>query len=173
MGNLKRDLWNVMMRHVPSRTVRGAWLKWAMPGRHPSAFVAMGVTLLEPNNIMIGQRAVVNTGVILDGRGAPVIVENDVDIAPHVHIWTLEHDPHDQDHATRAGAVTIRHHCWIASRSTILPGVELGFGAVVAAGAVVAHDVPPCTIVAGVPARPIGKRKNPLAYTLKYNPRFR
>lgn len=59
----------------------------------------------------------------------------DVDIGTHTHIWTLEHDPIDSGHSTRTGSVTIEDHVWIASRVTILPGVTIGRGAVVAAGA--------------------------------------
>jgi maltose O-acetyltransferase len=49
--------------------------------------------------------------------------------------------------------VIIGDGAWLASRVTILPGVTVGNGSIVAAGAVVTHDVPPNTLVAGVPAR--------------------
>ncbi len=51
------------------------------------------------------------------------------------------------------GAVRIGNDVWVGARATILSGVEIGDGAVVAAGAVVTKDVPPYAIVAGVPAR--------------------
>jgi maltose O-acetyltransferase len=53
-------------------------------------------------------------------------------------------------------------------QALILPGITIGEGAVVAARAVVTHDVPPYTIVAGTPARPIGERSRDLTYTLDY-----
>jgi acetyltransferase-like isoleucine patch superfamily enzyme len=49
--------------------------------------------------------------------------------------------------------ITIEDGVWIASRVTLLPGVTVGTGAVVAAGAVVRRDVPPHTLVGGVPSR--------------------
>ena len=52
----------------------------------------------------------------------------------------------------------IEDHVWIGTRATILPGVTLGRGCVVAAGAVVTRDVPPLAIVGGVPAKVIGAR---------------
>jgi len=54
--------------------------------------------------------------------------------------------------------VVIEDDCWIASNSVILAGVTIGKGSVVAAGSVVTHDVPPFSIVAGVPARLIKNR---------------
>jgi maltose O-acetyltransferase len=51
--------------------------------------------------------------------------------------------------------VTIGNGAWLGARCTILPGVNVGEGAIVAAGAVVTHDVPANTMVAGVPARAI------------------
>jgi acetyltransferase-like isoleucine patch superfamily enzyme len=52
----------------------------------------------------------------------------------------------------------VQRDVWIGFGATILSGVTIGRGAIVAAGAVVTKDVPPYTIVAGVPARPIGRR---------------
>jgi maltose O-acetyltransferase len=128
---------------------------------------------MEPQNIFLGPRSVVNQHCILDGRSHSVHIAEDVDIATHVHIWTLEHDPGSDTHAVRGGSVIIEDHVWIAARATILPGITIGRGAVVAAGAVVNKDVAPLCIVGGVPARVIGERRNPLIYRLGFSPRFR
>ncbi|MFB6123670.1 MAG: DapH/DapD/GlmU-related protein [Haloferacaceae archaeon] len=57
--------------------------------------------------------------------------------------------------------VEIGHDVWIGHGAIVLPGVEVGNGAVVAAGAVVTEDVPPYTVVGGVPAEPIRRRFSP------------
>lgn len=54
--------------------------------------------------------------------------------------------------------VSIGNDCWIGHKAIILPGITIGNGAVVAAGAVVTKDVAPYTVVAGVPAKPVSKR---------------
>lgn len=101
-----------------------------------------------------------------------MIVGDNVDIAQETNIWTLEHDVNDPSHNVVPGKVVIEDYVWIASRVTILPGVHIGKGAVVASGAVVTKDVPPMSIVGGVPAKVIGQRHNPLHYTNNYKPFF-
>lgn len=133
--------------------------------------ILMG-TRLRGFRIQIGSRSVVNAGVILDGRGARLTIGDYVDIAPEVRIWTLEHDPDSPHHADRAAPVTIGDYAWICSGATILPGVTLGEGCVVAAGAVVAKDVEPWTVVGGVPARPIKTRNRNVMPRQIYRPWF-
>jgi maltose O-acetyltransferase len=60
----------------------------------------------------------------------------------------------------------------VGTRALILPGVTIGEGAVVAAGAVVTRDVEPYTIVGGVPARFLRQRSRDLEYELNYRKRF-
>jgi acetyltransferase-like isoleucine patch superfamily enzyme len=122
--------------------------------------------------ITIGEGCVINSDVLLDGRGAALILGNFVDVAPYVKIWTLDHDPNSSNHAARARPVTVGDYVWLSSGATILPGVSLGKGCVVAAGAVVTKDVAPWTIVAGIPARAIGQRQKNVIPRLPYRPWF-
>ena len=128
--------------------------------------------MVNPRNISIGSHVVINKSVMLDGRGAELIIGDNVDIAQETNIWTLEHDVNDPNHREVPGKVVIEDHVWIASRVTILPGVHIGRGAVVASGAVVTQNVAPMAIVGGIPAKVIGQRKNPLTYIQKYTPFF-
>ncbi len=95
------------------------------------------------------------------------IGENAV-IAYEAIIWTLNHDYNDIHFCGKGAPVKIGAYAWICSRSIILPGVCVGEGAVVASGAVVTKDVPPYTVVAGIPAKVIGYReKKNYAYGYK------
>ena len=170
---LARDLWNVAVAHVPSRRVRRFWLRRMLASFETEAFVCMHVQFMDPSGVHVGPRSVINAHCILDGRDYAIRVAEDVDIGTHTHIWTLQHDIHDDAHGTTGGPVTLEDHVWIASRATILPGVTVGRGAVVAAGAVVTRDVPAKAVVAGAPARVIGRRDNALTYQLDFRPRFR
>jgi maltose O-acetyltransferase len=107
------------------------------------------------SRLAIGARTVINKRFFVDATG-PVHIGNGVSIGHHVVLVTAEHEIGPA--ARRAGAkrpraITIEDGCWIGARSTILPGVRIGAASVVAAGSLVAADVPPCKVVGGVPAR--------------------
>ncbi|MHA3702349.1 acyltransferase [Jatrophihabitans sp. YIM 134969] len=129
----------------------------------PEAVVAWRLVFFAPEGIHVGARSIVGNDAFLDGRRGLRIGE-DVNIGGHVHVFTLQHDPHSDTFAPAGGPVVLEDHVSIGSRATILPGVTIGRGAVVAAGAVVTRDVEPMTIVGGVPARPIGPRRSSLGY---------
>lgn len=132
----------------------------------------MRIDVRKPKNISVGNHSVIGRRVVLDGRGGELIIGDNVDIAQDVNIWTLEHDVNDPHHSAKGDKVIIEDHVWIASRATILPGVKIGRGAVVASGALVCRDVPEKAIVGGVPAKVIGQRQNDLTYTLSHRPWF-
>lgn len=108
--------------------------------------------------LIVGRNSRLN-GVHIDSRLLVQIGEN-VRIAPYTII--LDSDFHDlKDHFAdgESRPVIIEDNVWLATRSTILKGVRIGKGSVVAAGAVVTKDVPPNCVVAGVPARVIKQIK--------------
>jgi acetyltransferase-like isoleucine patch superfamily enzyme len=110
-------------------------------------------------NVSVGEECMFTTPLYLNASGE-IRIGNRVVIGHHAMIITDDHemDSPDQRCGDRyARPVIIEDGVWIAARATILPGVTLGRGCVVAAGALVTRDVPPHTLVAGVPARPIKK----------------
>lgn len=124
------------------------------------------VELREPYKIIIKDGATIGEGVILDGRNGIEIGEN-VNLSSNVSIWTEQHDHRDEFfrcETQEKKPVVIGNRVWLGPNTIILHSVNIGEGAVVAAGAVVTKDVDPFTIVGGVPAKIIGMRNRNLRY---------
>lgn len=132
--------------------------------------VQMDCRFLQPRKVHLGERNVLNWGCVLDGRRYAIRTGDDVSIGPETAILTLGHDPQSPEFSDKGGEVVIGDRAWICFRSIILPGVTIGEGAVVAAGAVVSRDVEPYNIVAGAPAKPVGIRNKDLRYSCEYSP---
>jgi acetyltransferase-like isoleucine patch superfamily enzyme len=120
-------------------------------------------------HIEIGNNTVINRFSYLDGR-VPLIIGNNVNISHYTLIQTLTHDPQSVDFVCQEKPVEIKDHAWIGARALICPGVTIGEGAIVAAGAVVTKNVAPYTIVGGNPARFIKNRSTNLRYKTRYFP---
>ena len=114
--------------------------------------------------IEIGDRVSLNQNVYINASiGGRIVLGNDVLVAPNVVMRASDHATQDlsrpinqQGHIS--GEIIVEDDVWISSNVTIVGGVRIGRGAVVAAGAVVTRDVEPNTIVGGVPAQFIKKR---------------
>lgn len=114
-------------------------------------FVGKGARLKVGNNSRIN-------GAHLSVR-KEIIIGNNVRISPYVLMMDTDHH-NIYDHfegQAKTESIIIEDDVWIASKATILKGVRIGEGSVIAAGAVVTKDVPPYTVAAGVPARIIKK----------------
>lgn len=159
--------------NIPFHFVRNSVVRFKFKKVGNKTSFLIGVEFRNPKNISIGDNTVVNKKVLLDGRGGKLRIGNNVDIAQETNIWTLEHDVHDDYHIDTGGDVVIEDYVWVASRVTILPGVKIGRGAVIASNSVVTKDVEPMAIVGGVPAKKIGERKSKLKYNLSYSPWFK
>lgn len=145
----------------------------------------------NPAGVTIGHNTIIGNDAFLDGRfkreqvknegkaaaylrqltgkgKRPLTIGNNVSIAGEVRIYTMEHDIDSATFAEIGAPVTIEDYVVVGTRVTILPGVTIGEGAVVASGAVVTRDVPPYTVVGGVPAKFIRDRSRDLTYTLKF-----
>jgi len=103
--------------------------------------------------IRLGKNVFINHACsFLDIGG--ITIEDDVQIGPNVSLVTENHplDPADRK-TLLLKPIVVKRNAWIGAAATILPGVTIGENSVVAAGAVVNKDVPPNTVVAGVPAK--------------------
>jgi maltose O-acetyltransferase len=153
--------------HVPIHHFRR--LVYRLAGMHigKGSSIHMYARFYNPANIVVGEDSIIGEGAVLDGRAA-LIIGNHVDIATEVMMYNSQHDMNADDFAEHIDAsVLIEDYVFIGPRAIILPGVKISEGAIVAAGAVVTKDVPPYTIVGGVPAKEIGERRNKkLSYRL-------
>lgn len=106
-------------------------------------------------NIKVGKSVFINHACTFMDRGG-ITIEDDTKIGPKVNLITSNH-PLDSAHRKEvmSNPIWIKRNVWIGAAATILPGVTIGENSVVAAAAVVTQDVPPNTVVAGVPAKVI------------------
>ena len=107
---------------------------------------------LEPGN-RIGSRTRIHSGAFL----ASAVVGDDVFIGPRVTFTDDSHPPCPRYEQCKEG-VRVEDAAGVGAAATLLPGVVVGAGALVAAGAVVTRSVAPGDVVAGNPARPVGRR---------------
>jgi acetyltransferase-like isoleucine patch superfamily enzyme len=122
-----------------------------------------GCEIRMPQKISVGAYSSIGHRCVLDGRSG-LTIGSSVNISTEVMIWTLQHDYNDPKFTLEGGEVKVGDYAWLSARSIILPGVSIGRGAVVAAGAVVTKDVAAHTVVGGIPAKKIGERNPDLDY---------
>lgn len=117
--------------------------------------------------LQIGQNSTINFGCYLDNRRG-VFIGNNVGIAHNTKIYTLGHNIDSPFFETKGSSVRINDNAFIFSNCLIMPGCEIGEGAVVLAGSVVTKSVEPYMVVGGNPARPIRKRNKEIKYSQSY-----
>lgn len=149
-------LW--VLGYIPSHEIRQVIYDLAGVKLGEESTIHIGCRFYQPNNVVIGQGTIIGDHATLDGRDKLTIGDH-VDIASEVMIFNGEHDIQSPMFDPITAPVSIGNFVFIGPRAIILPGVKIGWGAVVAAGAVVTKDVPDLVIVAGVPAQVIGRRK--------------
>ena len=109
----------------------------------------------ESGQVSIGAGAYVNAGCWFEGHGR-IVIGHDTFIGPEVMIVTSVHAFGEGNEVAREPGyceVRVGDRCWLGARAMVLPGVSIGAGTVVAAGAVVTRDCEPGALYAGVPAR--------------------
>ena len=149
---------NVVINKIPSRHFRRFCdvLMGARFGKN--SYLFRRTELLFPKGLYVGDNSTVGWFSLLDARGG-LRIGNCVTVASYVKMVTGTHDFNSPEFQADFLPIIIGDYCWICTGATICAGVTIGEGAVVAAGAVVTKDVPPFSVVGGVPAKIIGKRK--------------
>ena len=150
---------------IPIHSIRLTLLRSVFKVKFPKdSIIYCRCRFFHPWGVHIGHNSIVGDYGFLDGRFG-LNIGNNVNIAGEVRIYTIEHDITSPTFAGKGGPVTINDWTYIGTRVTILPGVTIGEGAVVASGSVVTKDVAPWTMVGGIPAKFI-KNRPVVKYTL-------
>lgn len=166
-GLEKRTVYRV--GKIPSHMIRKAIYIYVLGMSIENNVVIYHETVFRrPSNIKIGEGSIIGDRCELDGRGGLTIGKN-CNLSSEVHIWTAQHDLQASQFDYVKEPVEIGDRCWISSNTIILPGVKLGEGTVLAAGAVLTHSTEPFSVYAGVPAKKIGERNSQLEYEFDGN----
>jgi maltose O-acetyltransferase len=173
---LKQQAWEILLfltNHVVNRIPSHALRLWFYRkvwgweiGRDTS--IHMGLELLGGKGLVtIGDNTVIGRHVYMAGVGMGELrIGSNVLIAPHVHFALGHHDPITMRNIL--ATTVVDDNAIIYLRATILPGVHIGEGVIVSAGAVVASDVAPYKIAIGNPARVIAERPKEVRYRARW-----
>jgi putative colanic acid biosynthesis acetyltransferase WcaF len=164
-------LWLSGVGYVPSHALRRRAYAHAGVRLDRTSSLHWRARFFAPAGLVVGPYTTLGNDGFYDAREG-ITIGSSVNVAAEVRIFTREHDVQSPDFAEVGAPVRIDDHAYLGTRVTVLPGVHIGEGAVVASGAVVTKDVAPFTIVGGVPAAPIGERTRDLRYRLGYAKRF-
>ena len=154
---------NTVWNKLPSRHLRKWFYQLLGAKIGKRTFPCRRVEILFPKGLNLGDGVSVGWFAELDARGG-IVIDHDTNISSHVKMITGSHDINDPQFTADFLPIHIGHHVWIGTGAMILQGVQIGDGAVIAAGAVVTHDVPSYEVWGGVPAKKISERSRDLKY---------
>ncbi|WP_159434192.1 acyltransferase [Domibacillus mangrovi] len=145
-----------------SLKVRGKLASFFIKNCGKNFLMGRDVTLLNTNNLTIGDNVYIAKGCWINAMGG-LKIENEVIVAPYVVISTLQHVY--QDYSVRFGGsiaapVRIGRGTWLAAHVSVKCGVSIGKGNLIAANAFVANDTEDHAVMGGVPAKKISDVKN-------------
>ena len=164
-------IFNNIITYIPSHTIRNIYLKCFKCRIGNKSRLDLTTYINRISNLQIGHNTHINRGCILRADGG-ITIGNNVSISYNCNFMSGGHIVNSPTFEGEHKPIIIEDYVWIGVGATILKGVTIGTGAVVAAGSVVKKDVPSYAIVAGIPAKIIGERKKDLRYTILANSKF-
>lgn len=167
--NLLLYICNRAVAQTPSRRVRLSFYRRVMKfDIGDNTTIWMNAWFDTLGRLAIGNNSVINQRCRLDSRGGLSIGDN-VSVSAEVCFLTADHDIQHPSCVGRNRPIVVGNFVFIGTRAMVLPGVTIGDGAVIGAGAVVTRDVAAYSVVAGVPARVIGSRNREMSYCAAYS----
>lgn len=142
--------------YADAERVRAAWTELTRQAVDETFRLVPPVRVDHGVNLRVGRNVFINHNCTFSDIGG-ITIGDDVLIAPNASLLSSGHpiEPFERNRRVTAAPIVIEDNVWIGGGATILQGVTVGADSVVAAGAIVSHDVPPGTVVGGVPARVI------------------
>lgn len=153
------------IRHLPSY-IRAKWWSIFFKKMGHSVFICSGFQCSNPEYISLGHHVYINKNTFISSHPCGIEIGNFIQIACDVVIMNSIHEyesldiPMYEQKGVKANKVKIEDDVWIGMRAIIMPGVTIGQGSVIGAGAVVTKNVPAYSVVGGVPAKVIKSRKS-------------
>lgn len=176
-GRYRSTFTNFMATAYPvMRRLRSFLLRFLdVPAPDPATFahcgrnvhIKSGCQFFGTEHLSLGDDVYIGPGAWIDAQGCVTICDGTI-VGPRLKIYSASHNHRSErmipyDEVTVFGPVVIGANTWVGGDVLIVPGVSIGEGCVIGAGAVVTRDHPSCTILGGNPARKIGER-DPAVY---------
>jgi maltose O-acetyltransferase len=167
-------LLNTFVNKLPFPSARLALYRAAGMKIGKDSNIMMHVNVMAPHGIQIGDNCIIGEHAWIDGRavrvgeGPGLRIGNNVNVGARTVFIPGGHLPDSEDFYGLPEKTVVEDNAWITMNCTVLYGLTVGEGAVVASGSVVNKDVAPYTMVGGVPAKYIKDRSRKLSYKL-YN----
>lgn len=165
-----RDGWSRFMLYnvglIPSCHIRRAIYKALGAQVDKNVVFHFRTEIRTIYNLKVGKGTIIGDNALLDARNKITMGEN-VNLSSNVSIYTEQHDHRDPYFGCNGDinkSVNIADRVWIGSNVIVLPGVNIGEGAVCCAGSVITKDVEPYAVVAGIPAKKVNERPRNLQY---------
>jgi len=159
MRNLSQNLYNLIFRYRKNKNFNK--LKNDL-GINKTTLIQNDIIVSNPKKLTIEEYVYIGPRAVIQSIGE-VLIKRGVIIGPDLRIYSANHKfrkaatlPYDKEYIT--GKVIIEENVWIGGSVIILPGVIVGEGSIIGAGSVVSKSVPKMSIIAGNPAKIIGKR---------------
>ena len=158
-GGLWRLVWLILFRPTPKPLMhwRNRLLQAFGARIEGIPFVSSSARIRMPWNLTLEDRACIGEEVDIYNLG-PVILKRGCVVAQQVYLCTGTHDLNDPTSPLMVAPIEIGEQAFVGVRALILPGVVVGASAVVGGGSVVSRDVADWDMVAGNPAKSIGRR---------------
>lgn len=160
---------NIVVNKIPSRHMR-KWFYQLLGAKIGNrSIICRRADILFPKGLKIGENVAVGWFVHMDAR-AGIYIDSNTNISSYTKFITGSHNIDDKKFTAEFKSIRIGRNVWIGTGATVLQGVNIGDGSIVAAGAVVTKDIPEYEVWGGIPARFIRNRNHDMDYVIKGAP---